>query len=229
MPIIQSLLDTDFYKFTMGHWVFKRYPNVPVRYAFKNRTARVQLAEYIDAAELRRELDAVLARAAAAGVGPMLTISTRVRRFAELQEIVDAHDNVFYVREVDTANSRLVDVMIYQPTDRAFPRMITARSGRFTENVWHLEDVVTREIGPDGFVDREVTPRFPDGLTLFAGAGQWRGADGTIVKEGSRVLVLLHPDTPEVERNLAAIRNAYVAQFAQESVLRVDGASCVSF
>ena len=26
-PILQSLLDTDFYKFTMGHWVFKRYPN----------------------------------------------------------------------------------------------------------------------------------------------------------------------------------------------------------
>jgi nicotinate phosphoribosyltransferase len=59
MPIIQSLLDTDFYKFTMGHWVFKRYPNVSVRYAFKNRTARVRLAEYIDAAELRRELDHV--------------------------------------------------------------------------------------------------------------------------------------------------------------------------
>src|SRR5215470_11119238 len=59
MPIVQSLLDTDFYKFTMGHWVFKRYPNVPVRYAFKNRTARVPLAEYIDAAELRRELDHV--------------------------------------------------------------------------------------------------------------------------------------------------------------------------
>ena len=59
MPIMQSLLDTDFYKFTMGHWVFKRYPNVPVRYAFKNRTARVRLAEYIDEAELRRELDHV--------------------------------------------------------------------------------------------------------------------------------------------------------------------------
>ena len=59
MPIIQSLLDTDFYKFTMGYWVFKRYPDVPVRYAFKNRTARVQLAQYIDEAELRRELDHV--------------------------------------------------------------------------------------------------------------------------------------------------------------------------
>jgi nicotinate phosphoribosyltransferase len=59
MPIIQSLLDTDFYKFTMGHWVFKRYPHVPVRYAFKNRTARVRLADFIDEAELRRELDHV--------------------------------------------------------------------------------------------------------------------------------------------------------------------------
>ena len=59
MPIIQSLLDTDFYKFTMGHWVFKRYPRVPVRYAFKNRTARVRLADYIDEVALRRELDHV--------------------------------------------------------------------------------------------------------------------------------------------------------------------------
>jgi len=39
--------------------VFKRYPTVPVRYAFKNRTARVRLADSIDAAELRRELDHV--------------------------------------------------------------------------------------------------------------------------------------------------------------------------
>jgi nicotinate phosphoribosyltransferase len=59
MPIIASLLDTDFYKFTMGHWVFKRYPDVPVRYAFKNRTARVRLADYIDEAELGRELEHV--------------------------------------------------------------------------------------------------------------------------------------------------------------------------
>src|SRR5262249_3755297 len=57
MPIIDSLLDIDFYKFTMGHWVFKRYPTIPVRYAFKNRTAQVRLADYIDETELRRELD----------------------------------------------------------------------------------------------------------------------------------------------------------------------------
>lgn len=59
MPIIASLLDTDFYKFTMGQWVFRRYPHVPVRYAFLNRTARVHLADVIDAAALRQELDHV--------------------------------------------------------------------------------------------------------------------------------------------------------------------------
>src|SRR5690606_8802569 len=63
---------------------------------------------------------------------------------------------VFYVREVDTAGSRLVDVMIYQLTDGAFPRMITARGGTFSDREWLLEDVITREIGPDGFVEREV-------------------------------------------------------------------------
>lgn len=59
MPIVHSLFDIDFYKFTMGHWVFKRYPHIPVRYAFKNRTAQVRLEEYIDEADLRRELDHV--------------------------------------------------------------------------------------------------------------------------------------------------------------------------
>jgi TatD DNase family protein len=50
---------------------------------------------HLDFPELRGELDAVLARAKGAGVGLMVTISTRVGRFAELQAIVEAHDNVF--------------------------------------------------------------------------------------------------------------------------------------
>lgn len=57
MPIIESLLDADFYKFTMGQVVFKRYPDVRVKYAFRNRTKGIQLAEFIDEGELRNELD----------------------------------------------------------------------------------------------------------------------------------------------------------------------------
>lgn len=58
-PIITSLLDADFYKFTMGNVVFQRYPDVPVVYGFKNRTKRVLLAEIIHESDLRCELDHV--------------------------------------------------------------------------------------------------------------------------------------------------------------------------
>ena len=36
-PIITSLLDTDFYKYTMGQYVFKHHKGVPVEYTFINR------------------------------------------------------------------------------------------------------------------------------------------------------------------------------------------------
>lgn len=37
------------------------------------------------------------------------------------------------------------------------------------------------------------SPRFPDGLTLIKGDGQFRGDGNTIVKEQSFVLILLYP------------------------------------
>jgi TatD DNase family protein len=50
---------------------------------------------HLDFPDLASERDALLARAGAAGVELMVTISTRVRRFDELRAIVEAHDNVF--------------------------------------------------------------------------------------------------------------------------------------
>ena len=50
---------------------------------------------HLDFPELSADLDALLDRAKAAGVGLMVTISTRVRRFNELKAIVEAHENVF--------------------------------------------------------------------------------------------------------------------------------------
>jgi TatD DNase family protein len=50
---------------------------------------------HLDFPELNTELDAVLARARDAGVGLMVTISTRVARFHELKAIVEAHNNVY--------------------------------------------------------------------------------------------------------------------------------------
>ena len=55
-PIIHSLLDVDFYKDTMGQMIFHRHPAVPVKLEFRNRHTHVRLAERIDLAKLRENL-----------------------------------------------------------------------------------------------------------------------------------------------------------------------------
>lgn len=57
MPIIESLLDTDFYKFTMGQVAFHRYRDVPGKSAFINRTKKVRIPKFVDKDELWEELD----------------------------------------------------------------------------------------------------------------------------------------------------------------------------
>jgi Protein of unknown function (DUF3574) len=80
------------------------------------------------------------------------------------------------------------------------------------------------------FVDAYVTPRFPDGLTLLSGVGQFRDAGGTIVVEGSKLLILLYPRRDrEADRKIEQIRRDYKRAFQQQSVLRADDLSCVSF
>jgi hypothetical protein len=79
------------------------------------------------------------------------------------------------------------------------------------------------------FVDQEVTPRFPDGLTVVQAYGQWRNSSGAIAKENSRVLMIWYQPKPDADQRIEAIRDAYKARFKQESVMRVDSFSCVSF
>ena len=79
------------------------------------------------------------------------------------------------------------------------------------------------------FLDAEVTPRFPDGLTVLTGYGQWRNAAGALATETSRVLVIWAKPAPEVQASIEVIRAAWKTRFQQESVMRVDSASCVSF
>jgi hypothetical protein len=81
------------------------------------------------------------------------------------------------------------------------------------------------------FVDKEVTPDFPDGLTVQNGRGQWRDAHGTIEKERSYELILLYPESAATgsDRKIEEIRRAYEKAFAQESVGRVDERAQVDF
>ncbi len=80
------------------------------------------------------------------------------------------------------------------------------------------------------FLRDEVTPRFPDGLTVYETTGQWRDpARNLVVREKSRVLRIIVPaDTPAQEK-IAAIAAAYKTKFAQKSVGVVTRAACASF
>ncbi|WEV29417.1 DUF3574 domain-containing protein [Streptomyces sp. 71268] len=81
------------------------------------------------------------------------------------------------------------------------------------------------------FVDRTITPRFPSGLTLQEGRGQWRDRHGTIQRERSYELILLYPRSQAGAQDgpIEDIRTAYEREFEQESVARADEATWVDF
>lgn len=80
------------------------------------------------------------------------------------------------------------------------------------------------------FLDKEVTPRFPDGLTVFDAYGQWlfRGAKEPN-RLNTRVLVILHEDTPQRTADIEAIRVAWKRVTKHQSVLWSKQAAEVSF
>ena len=79
------------------------------------------------------------------------------------------------------------------------------------------------------FLAREVTPRFPDGLTVYETTGQWRDpATRMIVREKSRVLRIIVPADTAPDK-IAAVAEAYKKQFRQKSVGVVTRQVCASF
>lgn len=85
----------------------------------------------------------------------------------------------------------------------------------------------------ESFLDTEITPRFPEGLTVLSGSGQWQDENQQIVEEPSKLLILLYPREaiPESHKDIEEIRAAYEQRFQQDSVLRADDDRpvCTSF
>ncbi|MDC7788640.1 DUF3574 domain-containing protein [Rhodoplanes sp. TEM] len=109
------------------------------------------------------------------------------------------------------------------------------------------------------FLAREVTPRFPDGLTVYDARGQWRDAKGRLAREATKVLLLVTPADaaapaapgaavagtsvatagataaasvlagPRREDRVAAIVDAYKRRFRQKSVLVLTRSACARF
>jgi hypothetical protein len=80
------------------------------------------------------------------------------------------------------------------------------------------------------FVAREMTPRFPDGLTITDAIGQWRDRDsGKIVREPSKHVEIVLSGNEDDEARLDAIVAAYKQQFHQQAVGVIVRPACVSF
>jgi hypothetical protein len=80
------------------------------------------------------------------------------------------------------------------------------------------------------FLDREVTPRFPDGLSVLDVYGQWQGAQSASPERlRSKLLVIDHADTAANRAKVEAIRTAWKRRTGDQSVLRVTQPADVSF
>jgi len=80
------------------------------------------------------------------------------------------------------------------------------------------------------FLAREVTPRFPDGLTVMNASGQWRDrGTGRIVREPSKVVMIVLSGRADDQERLDAIVAAYKRQFHQQSVGVIVQPACTAF
>ena len=80
------------------------------------------------------------------------------------------------------------------------------------------------------FLATEVTPRFPDGFTVFDAKGQWREPGAPKISgERSKVLTIAMPPSAENDERLQQIIKAYKSRFDQKSVGLIVRPACVSF
>ncbi|RVT94734.1 DUF3574 domain-containing protein [Sphingomonas crocodyli] len=79
------------------------------------------------------------------------------------------------------------------------------------------------------FLDREVTARFPEGLTVLDAQGRWMNPKGTVTREPSKLLILVLPGRSDDRAKVSAIAKAYNKRFDQQSVLVTFEDRCVLF
>jgi hypothetical protein len=86
------------------------------------------------------------------------------------------------------------------------------------------------EAGWTRFLEREVSPRFPAGLTVIDAVGRWHDpARNRIVREPSKVVTIVLRGGTNQEQRLGEIVEAYKRRFQQQSVGVMIRPACVSF
>ena len=97
----------------------------------------------------------------------------------------------------------------------------------FGRNIGGQPDITERQWLE--FVTRELTARFPDGLTMIDGLGQWRDSGGAIVREPAKIVIIVTANDASVGERVAAATAAYKLRFQQTSVGVVMQPVCAAF
>lgn len=80
------------------------------------------------------------------------------------------------------------------------------------------------------FLDKEVSPRFPAGLSVLDVYGQWQGKGETAPERiRSKMLIVDYPATKQNAAKIEAIRAAWKQKTGDQSVMRVTEPADVSF
>ena len=104
-----------------------------------------------------------------------------------------------------------------QVVELMFGRKVPGRSA-VTEDEWEL------------FLDHEIIPRFPEGLTVLSGVGQWQDhSSNRIVRESSKIVLIVLPGTDADLARVNEIAETYKKRFKQQSVVVILRPGCVSF
>ena len=119
------------------------------------------------------------------------------------------------------AGAQLVDCLGGQKPSQVAELMFGRKIG---------DRIAVSEVEWGRFVDREITPRFPAGLTVFNAAGQWQDkSKNRIVHEPSKIVQIVLPGEVDDITRLNAIAEAYKKRFQQQSVGMIVRPACVSF
>jgi hypothetical protein len=104
-----------------------------------------------------------------------------------------------------------------QVVELMFGRKVPGRSA-VTEDEW------------ERFLDHEIIPRFPEGLTVLSAVGQWHDhSSNRIVREPSKIVLIVLPGKDADMARVKEIAEAYKSRFKQQSVAIILRTACVSF
>lgn len=115
----------------------------------------------------------------------------------------------------------------------AFAACPPGQSAMLTVRLYFGQNMHGRAIAPAAwrdFLARTVTPRFPDGFTVYEAQGQWRDTGTHIIgHEASKVIEIVAPESQQLQTRVEELRKNYMSRFHQQAVGLLTLPACGTF